>query len=112
MLSKADNSTNGQARADVDPAGGELIAKVARTVIRAPSTASFMDIKPGNILLDAKGDRPDRFGLADWSNLKAGHAHARIFGTLVTWRQNKQWETTRLSAALQMSMDLGSTYQC
>ena len=83
----------------------ELIAKVARTVHYAHEHGILhRDIKPGNILLDAKGEpHLTDFGLARLVESESSVTHTLdVLGTPSYMAPEQAAETTRLSAAPQM----------
>ena len=87
----------------------ELISKVARTVHYAHEHGILhRDIKPGNILLDAKGEPSlTDFGLARLVEAEStGTRTKEVMGTPSYWPRNKLWGTTQLLAAPRMFMAL------
>ena len=89
----------------------ELIAKVARTVHYAHEHGILhRDIKPGNILLDAKGEpHLTDFGLARLVESESSVTHTLdVWARRVTWRRNKPSETTPLLAGATDVYGLGA----
>ena len=86
----------------------ELIAKVARTVHYAHEHGILhRDIKPGNILLDAKGEAHlTDFGLARLIETESTLTRTlEVLGTPSYMAPEQALETTPRSAASQMFMD-------
>ena len=92
----------------------ELIAKVARTVHYAHEHGILhRDIKPGNILLDQKGEpHLTDFGLARLVETESTVTRTKeVLGTPSYMAPEQAvGETTKLTAAPQMSMDLAQCF--